>query len=89
MNRDIAEILALQALAFVVGDEKARNTFLTQTGLTADEMRAAAATVDFQAGLLDFLAHHEDLLVAFCESQGLDPEDPARAHQALAPQRAE
>lgn len=89
MNRDIAEILALQALAFVVGDDKARNTFLTQTGLTGDEMRAAAATIDFQAGLLDFLTRHEDLMLAFCKSEGIAPEDPARAHRALLPHSVE
>ncbi len=85
MNRDMAEILALQALTFVVGDEKARNTFLTQTGLSGAEMRAAAATVEFQAGLLDFLTRHEDLLMAFCESEGIAPDVPARAHHVLAP----
>ncbi len=85
MNRDIAEILALQALTFVVSDEKARNTFMTQTGLDGAEMRAAAATLDFQAGLLDFLTRHEDLLIAFCESEGIAPEDVGSAHRALTP----
>ncbi len=85
MNPDSAQTLALQALSFVVADEKALRTLLTQTGLTGDEMREAAATLEFQAGVLDFLMRHEDMLMAFCESEGITPDDPARAHRALSP----
>jgi len=83
MNLESAEILALKALAFVVADEKALRTLLTQTGLTAEEMRAAAATRAFQAGVLDFLTHHEDVLIAFCESEEIAPTMPARAFRTL------
>ncbi len=83
MNLETAEILALNALAFVVADEKALRTFLTQTGLTAEEMRAAAGTRAFQAGVLDFLTRHEDVLISFCESEGIDPALPARGLRTL------
>ncbi len=83
MNRESAEILALNALAYIAGDDRALRTLLTQTGLTAEEMRAAAATPAFQAGVLDFLVRHEDLLIAFCESQGIDPTLPTRAARLL------
>lgn len=83
MNLETSEILALRALAYVVGDERALRTFLTQTGLTAPEMRAAAGTRAFQAGVLDFLTRHEDVLIAFCEAEDIDPALPARALQTL------
>jgi len=88
MNRDAAEILALQALSFIVSDDKARETFMTQTGLDGAEMRAAAATVEFQAGLLEFLGRHENLLMAFCESVGAQPEEIGPAVRALVPHGA-
>lgn len=83
MNLETAQILALHALAFVVADEKALRTFLTQTGLTADEMRAAAGTRAFQAGVLDFLTRHEGVLISFCESEEIDPALPARGLRTL------
>lgn len=89
MNLESAEVLALRALGYIVGDEKALRTLLTQTGLTAAEMREAAATRTFQAGVLDFVTRHEDVLVAFCEAEGYSPEDPAKAYRALAAESGE
>lgn len=84
MNVEMAQILALRALGFIASDEMALRTLLTQTGLTADEIRAAAAESEFQAGVLDFLTRHEELLVSFCESEEITPIDITKAHQALA-----
>lgn len=89
MNLESAEILALKALSFVVADEKTLRTLLTQTGLTAEEMREAAGTRAFQAGVLDFLTRHEDVLVAFCESEDVDPAAPARALRTLSSDESE
>ena len=83
MNHESAEILALKALSYVVGDEAALRTLLTQTGLTGEEMRSAAGTREFQAGVLDFLTRHEDHLIAFCESEELKPDSLVRAHGLL------
>ena len=85
MIQETAETLALQALAYVVSEEKARNTFMTQTGLDGAEMREHAGKADFQAGVLDFLTRHEDLLIGFCESVDLAPADISAAHRALSP----
>jgi len=83
MHPEAAEILALNALAFVVSDERTLRTLLTQTGLTAPEMREAAGTRAFQAGVLDFLTRHEDVLIAFCEAENIDPALPVRALRTL------
>ena len=83
MNSELAGVLALRALGFLVGDEKALRTFMTQTGLTGDEMRAAAAEPGFQAGVLDFLLKHEDLLLSLCEHEEIDPKEMERAHRQL------
>jgi len=83
MNRESAEILALNALAYIASDEGALRTLLTQTGITADEMRAAAGSGAFLTGVLEFLIQHEDVLVAFCKSEGIDPTTPAKAARAM------
>jgi len=89
MNRESAEILSLTALAFIVADERTLKTLLTQTGLTAEEMRAAAGTRGFLAGVLEFLTRHEDVLIAFCESEGIEPTLPARAAHELSRESGE
>ena len=84
MNSESAEVLALHALAHVVGDEKALRTLLTQTGLSGTDIRAAAESREFLAGVLDFLTRHEEFLVTFCEAEDVRPESVARAHLILA-----
>ena len=57
--------------------------FCGVTGLSADEMRAAANEPGFLGGVLDFLTAHEPTLMAFCESSAQPPERVARAGQLI------
>jgi hypothetical protein len=82
MNRDRAETVALQALAFVAGDEQALTGFLRLTGMDLGDVRQAAQDPEMLAGVLDYLMQDEPMLLAFCEAASLRPEEPAfaRAH---------
>ena len=80
---DTAEMLAIQALAFIAGEPDRVTRFLDTSGIAADEIRAAAREVAFLAGVLEHMLGDESLLVAFAESAGIDPGEIARARVAL------
>ena len=83
MNAERAEIIALQALAWLVGNEELCPIFLGSTGGSADDLKARAKDPDFQASVLEFVTMDDAWVVAFCDSAGLDYDLPLRARYAL------
>ncbi|MEQ9520135.1 MAG: DUF3572 domain-containing protein [Parvibaculum sp.] len=83
LSNEIAETIALQALAHIAADEDRMSAFLTQTGLGVDELRAAASDPVVLGGVLDFLLSDEAGLLAFCEDLDMAPDVPGRARRAL------
>ena len=77
MNTENAEILALQGLGWLAGDEDGLQRFLDLSGLDAAALRAQAGTADMNVAILDFLLGHEDLLLRFCETDGDFAQGPA------------
>ncbi len=74
-----AEILGLDALTWLVGDEAGGSRFLAASGISGAELREAAGSPGLTVAVLDFLLAHEDLLLSFCESHDTKP---AALHQA-------
>ena len=56
--------------------------FSPQPGLRPPRF-AAAREPGFLAGVLEHMLAHENLLIAFADSAGIDPTAVARAHSAL------
>ena len=83
MGADEAERIAIAALAHLAGNDDLMMRFLSVTGITATEIRAAAADPGFLAGVLDFLLGNEPDAVAFAHEHSLPPEDLMRARAAL------
>ena len=83
MERDAAELIALQALAFIAGEPEHLERMLAETGLTAEELRTNAAEPTMLAGILDFVLADETRVLDFCAFAGLAPESPARARAQL------
>jgi Protein of unknown function (DUF3572) len=81
--RDTAEMLAIQALAFIAGEPDRLARFLDMSGIAPEEIRAAARDGGFLAGVLEHMLGDESLLVAFAESAGINPGEIARARAAL------
>jgi hypothetical protein len=78
------EVLGLQALAHVAGDDELGPRFLALTGMDAADLRARAGESAVLAAVLAFLASHEADLVAAAEILGVKPEALAAAGRALA-----
>jgi Protein of unknown function (DUF3572) len=84
---EAAEMLAIQALAFIAEEPERLNLFLSTTGIAAAEIRTAAREPGFLAGVLEHMLAHENLLIVFADSAGINPAAVARARSALGGQR--
>lgn len=66
--------LALQALGFILADERRAQRFLDLTGLTPETLRGALAEESTHSAVIDFLCAHEPDLIAAAEALGITPQ---------------
>ncbi len=78
-----AEMLAIQALAFISEDPRTLGRFLDISGIQLAQIRTASRQPGFLAGVLEHMLSDEKLLVAFADSAGIDPASVARAASML------
>ena len=83
MTSDRAETIAVQALAWLAGNEELLPVFMGSSGLSADDFRNRAQEPEFLGAVLDFLMMDDAWLTAFCDSQGLGYTVPMQARAAL------
>lgn len=76
-----AETMALQALAFIAGNEDHLARFLGLTGLDLAALRLLAGDPRRLGAVLDHLLGWEPLLLEFCAETGLPPEHVAAARR--------
>ena len=84
IGREAAEALGVQALAWLAGEPERLGRFLALSGLGPETIRAAAHDPGFLAGVLEYIASDEGLLVAFAEHVQASPEHVEQAHGLLA-----
>ena len=82
-TREAAETLALQALAWLVGEEDLIGVFLGSTGTSEAELRDRAGDPEFLGSVLDFLLMDDAWVIRFCDSQGIAYERLMQARAAL------
>jgi Protein of unknown function (DUF3572) len=87
--REVAEIVAIQALSFVAGDPERLGVFLAETGIGPETLRSAAADPHFLAGVLDFVLRDDATVKAFAAASELDPTTIAAAREVLVEDRSE
>ncbi len=83
IDREAAETLAIQALAFIAADSGRLGRFLALTGLDPARIRASAQEPQFLAGVLDYLAGDDRLALEFARYAAVDPRHIAGACAAL------
>jgi len=83
LEKDKAETIALQALSFLVRDDELLERFLTQSGLTPDELKERVREPDLLGGVLDAILADDKDLIAFCTHFSLSPETIILARRAL------
>ena len=82
-SQQSAEMLAVQALAFIAENDNRMSGFVASTGIAVQSIRAAAREPNFLAGVLEHILANENLLIAFADNACIDPAEVARARQAL------
>ncbi len=83
MKREQAEIHALQALAWLAGNEDLLPVFMGATGASAEDMRSRAEDPEFLGSVLDFLLVDDAWVIACCDALDLPRDALMRARQAL------
>lgn len=83
MTPDSAEVLGLQAVAWLAGNEELLPVFMGSTGLAEADFRKSLQDPEFQASVLDFLMMDDAWVISFCDAAGLRYEAVAQARAAL------
>lgn len=83
MNAERAEVVALQALGWLAGQDEIWPVFLGATGAAAEDARDRAGDPAFLASVLEFLTSNDQWVMSFCDEAGLKYEDPLRARYGL------
>lgn len=83
MQQEQAEVIALQALAWLAGNDELCPTFLGASGGSVDELRDRATDPTFLGAVLEFITMDDAWVMAFCDTIGLAYELPLQARYAL------
>lgn len=83
MQPEAAQVLAIQALGWIAGNDELFPVFLGATGAGMGELRSRAAEPEFLAAVLDFLLMDDAWVVAFCDAEGHPYTGPQTARAAL------
>ena len=83
LSQESAETIALQALAWLAGNEDLLPVFLGSTGAEGGNLREQAADPAFLGSVLDFLLMDDAWVVGFCDIAGLSYDKPMLARAAL------
>ena len=81
--REVAEIVAIQALGFLAGDSARLGAFLAETGIGPETLRQSATDPQFLISVLDFVMRDDATVKAFAEVSKLHPTNIAAARQVL------
>lgn len=82
-TRDSAESFALQALAWLVGNDDLLPVFLGSTGASEQDLKERASDPVFLGAVLDFLMMDDAWVVAFCGEINASYDSPMMARVAL------
>ncbi len=83
MQQEYAETIAIQVLGWLAGNEELLPVFLGATGASTDDIRTRMRDAEFLGSVLDFVTMNDTWVVEFCDSHGLQYDQPMRARQAL------
>ena len=82
-KREYAETIALEALAWLAGNNELLPVFLGASGVSATDLRRRAAEPEFLGSVLDFLMLDDAWVVEFARAAGIAPEALRPARRAL------
>ena len=81
--KEVAEIVAVQALSFLAGDPQRLGGFLAESGIGPETLRSAASDPNFLVSVLDFILRDDETVKAFASASKLHTDNVAAARQVL------
>ncbi|WP_315703288.1 MULTISPECIES: DUF3572 domain-containing protein [unclassified Bradyrhizobium] len=81
--REVAEIVAVQALSFLAGEPERLGRFLADTGIGPETLRSAATDPNFLVNVLDFVLRDDESVKAFAAASKLHPTNIMAAREVL------
>ncbi len=81
--REVAEIVAVQALSFLAGEPERLGRFLAETGIGPETLRSAATDPNFLVNVLDFILRDDESVKAFAAASKLHPTNIMAAREVL------
>ena len=82
-QRPSLEALADLCLSHLVQDPELLGEFMTEAGYDPAGLRSALGSAGFHAGLIDYFAKREPMMLALCTANSLRPEDFMAVWQKL------
>lgn len=83
LRQDVAETVALQALAWLAANDDLMPSFMGATGASADDLRNQAGDPAFLGAVLEFLMMDDAWVISFCDSISAPYERIMQARQSL------
>lgn len=83
MQTDSAQIIALQALAWIVSDDDRLAALMANSGIDPSGLRARADDPQTLGAVLDHLLSDDQAVIAFCDAHGLPYTSPLAARAML------
>ncbi|MFZ7093918.1 DUF3572 domain-containing protein [Primorskyibacter sp. 2E233] len=83
LERETAEMIGLQSVAWLAANDELLPVFLGATGASEGDFRENLQDPAFQGSILDFLLMDDNWVIAFCDDQGLSYDSLMRARAAL------
>ena len=83
MTPEEAETIALKGLGFLANSGAEMDRFVAASGFDPAALRLRAEDPHFLAAVVDFLLTDDELVLAFCAAESLDPKQLHRARHAL------
>jgi len=83
MAQEAAEVVGLNALKWLVGNDELLQVFFAETGASADDMRPESLNLVFLGALLDFLTMNDEWIIEFCDTVNLSYEQLMNARMLL------
>lgn len=82
-KHESAEAVALDCLAWLIGNDELLPVFMGASGAGEADLRAGAQDPVFLGSVLDFMLLDDAWILAFCDDRGRAPEAVMQARRAL------
>ena len=83
MTPEAAQVVAIQALGWLVGNNELLPVFMESTGINAEDLKASLEDTSLLVSLMDFILMEDQWVLDFCDVSGFDPHKLQSVRHAL------